>query len=108
MPIAPSPWTSFDRIASITFAFIIGGLVAWSRYTKKNMEAEKARYLKRVAEIADKTDRVFGAMREEFGDLLLQIVLNAQIASQEGEFTANDVLKGIYAEEQKWLKVRSA
>ncbi len=35
-------------------------------------------------------------MREEFGDLLLQIVLNAQIASEEGEFTANDVIKGIY------------
>jgi tetrapyrrole methylase family protein/MazG family protein len=36
------------------------------------------------------------AMQEEFGDLLLQIVLNAQIASEEGEFTANDVIRGIY------------
>jgi tetrapyrrole methylase family protein / MazG family protein len=35
-------------------------------------------------------------MREEFGDLLLQIVLNSQIASEEGEFTANDVVRGIY------------
>jgi tetrapyrrole methylase family protein / MazG family protein len=35
-------------------------------------------------------------MAEEFGDLLLQIVLNAQIASEEGEFTMADVLKGIY------------
>src|SRR5581483_6412038 len=38
----------------------------------------------------------FHAMREEFGDLLLQIMLNAQIASEEGEFTVNDVVKGIY------------
>ena len=38
----------------------------------------------------------FAAMREEFGDLLLQIMLNSQIASEEGEFTVNDVLKGIY------------
>ncbi len=38
----------------------------------------------------------FAAMREEFGDLLLQIMLNSQIASEEGEFTANDVVKGIY------------
>jgi len=38
----------------------------------------------------------FHAMREEFGDLLLQIMLNAQIAAEEGEFTANDVIKGIY------------
>jgi tetrapyrrole methylase family protein/MazG family protein len=35
-------------------------------------------------------------MTEEFGDLLLQIVLNAQIASEEGEFGMADVLKGIY------------
>lgn len=38
----------------------------------------------------------FHAMREEFGDLLLQIMLNAQIASEEGQFTVNDVVKGIY------------
>lgn len=35
-------------------------------------------------------------MTEEFGDLLLQIVLNAQIASEDGEFGMADVLKGIY------------
>jgi tetrapyrrole methylase family protein/MazG family protein len=38
----------------------------------------------------------FAAMREEFGDLLLQILLNSQIASEEGEFTVNDVVKGVY------------
>jgi tetrapyrrole methylase family protein / MazG family protein len=35
-------------------------------------------------------------MAEEFGDLLLQIVLNAQIASEEGEFNMNTIVKGIY------------
>jgi tetrapyrrole methylase family protein/MazG family protein len=35
-------------------------------------------------------------MAEEFGDLLLQIVLNAQIASEDGEFNMSDVLKGIH------------
>ncbi len=35
-------------------------------------------------------------MREEFGDLLLQIVLNAQIGYEYGEFTMNEVLQGIY------------
>ena len=35
-------------------------------------------------------------MREEFGDLLLQIMLNAQIANEAGEFSANDVVRGIY------------
>jgi tetrapyrrole methylase family protein/MazG family protein len=38
----------------------------------------------------------FKAMQEEFGDLLLQIVLHSQIASEEGEFNVNTVIKGIY------------
>jgi tetrapyrrole methylase family protein/MazG family protein len=36
------------------------------------------------------------AMREEFGDLLLQIVLHAQIASEYGEFNIAEVLEGIH------------
>ena len=35
-------------------------------------------------------------MREEFGDLLLQIVLNSQIASESDSFSMNKVIKGIY------------
>ena len=35
-------------------------------------------------------------MQEEFGDLLLQIVLHAQIANEEGNFTINSLIKNIY------------
>lgn len=35
-------------------------------------------------------------MREEFGDLLLQIVLNAQIASETRDFSMREIVKGIY------------
>jgi len=35
-------------------------------------------------------------MSEEFGDLLLQIVLNSQIGREENEFTMTQVIKGIY------------
>jgi tetrapyrrole methylase family protein/MazG family protein len=35
-------------------------------------------------------------MAEEFGDLLLQIILNAQIAGEEGDFTMAQVLQGIF------------
>jgi tetrapyrrole methylase family protein/MazG family protein len=38
----------------------------------------------------------FISMREEFGDLLLQIVLHAQIAGETGHFTMTDVVKGIH------------
>jgi tetrapyrrole methylase family protein/MazG family protein len=37
------------------------------------------------------------AMREEFGDLLLQIVLHSQIALESGEFSMADVIAGIQA-----------
>ncbi len=45
-------------------------------------------------EAIDKDDPA--AMQEEFGDLLLQIVLHAQIASEYGEFNMSDVIRGIY------------
>jgi tetrapyrrole methylase family protein / MazG family protein len=35
-------------------------------------------------------------LQEELGDLLLQIVLHAQIAYEDGEFNMSDVLRGIY------------
>ncbi|HET7145207.1 MAG TPA: nucleoside triphosphate pyrophosphohydrolase [Anaerolineales bacterium] len=35
-------------------------------------------------------------MREEFGDLLLQIVLNSQIGSETNSFSMNKVIKNIY------------
>ncbi len=35
-------------------------------------------------------------MQEEFGDLLLQIVLQTQIASEEGDFNMTDVIRGIH------------
>lgn len=37
------------------------------------------------------------ALREELGDLLLQIVLQAQIATEGGEFSMSDVIAGINA-----------
>jgi tetrapyrrole methylase family protein/MazG family protein len=41
----------------------------------------------------DEEDRT--ALREELGDLLLQIVLQAQIATESGEFTMADVIAGV-------------
>jgi len=39
----------------------------------------------------------FTDMREEFGDLLLQVVLQSQIASEEGQFNINQVVRGIHS-----------
>ena len=34
-------------------------------------------------------------LKEELGDLLLQVVMHAQIAEEEGLFTMDDVIKGV-------------
>ena len=39
----------------------------------------------------------FASMREEFGDLLLQAVLQSQIANDEGQFNINQVIQGIHS-----------
>lgn len=39
----------------------------------------------------------FEAMREEFGDMLLQVVLQSQIANDEQHFNVNQVIQGIHA-----------
>ena len=36
-------------------------------------------------------------MQEEFGDLLLQVVLQSQIANEESEFNVNQVIQGIHS-----------
>ena len=39
----------------------------------------------------------FDDMREEFGDLLLQVVLQSQIANEERQFNINQVIQGIHS-----------
>lgn len=39
----------------------------------------------------------FSSMREEFGDLLLQVVLQSQIANDENQFNVNQVIHGIHS-----------
>lgn len=41
-------------------------------------------------------DEDLWGLEEELGDLLLQVVFHSQIASEQGYFTANDVITGIY------------
>lgn len=54
--------------------------------------------LEETYEVLDAMDRNDpDSLKEELGDLLLQIVLNAQIATEDKEFRMADVLNGIYS-----------
>lgn len=35
-------------------------------------------------------------MKEELGDVLLQVLIHSQIAAEEGKFTIDDVIQGLY------------
>ena len=63
---------------------------------KQTHRSLRAHLLEETYETLDAMDANDPAgMVEEFGDLLLQIVLNAQIASEAGQFTMAEIIQGI-------------
>jgi tetrapyrrole methylase family protein / MazG family protein len=67
----------------------------WDR--EQTHESLRSTLLEETYEVLDAMDRDDEeGMREEFGDLLLQIVLNAQIASETGTFTMTEILQSIF------------
>ena len=64
---------------------------------KQTHQTLRAHLLEETYETLDAMDANDSAgMAEEFGDLLLQIVLNAQIANEAGNFAMSDIVKGIH------------
>lgn len=56
----------------------------------------KKHLLEETAEVLDALDDDdMDALREELGDLLLQVYFQAQIAEEQGDFTFDDVVRGI-------------
>ncbi len=68
----------------------------WDReQTHQTLRANLLEETYEVLEAIDADDA--NAMREEFGDLLLQVVLQSQIGLEAGEFTLAEVIAGIQA-----------
>ncbi len=66
----------------------------WDRkQTHKSLREHLLEETYEVLEALDKEDAA--ELCEELGDLLLQIILHAQIASEAGEFRIQDVIRGI-------------
>jgi hypothetical protein len=82
----PAPTWTTERILTILFALIIGALVSWMMYTRKIVEEQRMRILARIAEVADKNDRVFSAMREEFEQMINDLDSRPQLTPQERDF----------------------
>ena len=86
--------TSFEAFQEIIAHLRAPDGCPWDReQTHQTLRSHLLEEAYEVLAALDAEDSV--SLREELGDLLLQIVLHAQIASEYGEFTMADVLEGI-------------
>lgn len=66
----------------------------WDR--EQTHQTLKRHLLEETAEVIDALDEDdMSALREELGDLLLQVYFQAQVAEEQGDFTFDDVVRGI-------------
>ncbi|MFH2039611.1 MAG: nucleoside triphosphate pyrophosphohydrolase [Chloroflexota bacterium] len=87
--------TSFEAFQEVVAALRAPGGCPWDQeQTHQTLRSHLLEEAYETLAALDSEDPL--QMAEEFGDLLLQIVLNAQIGSEEGGFSMLDVLKGIY------------
>jgi len=88
--------TSFESFAEIVAHLRAPNGCPWDR--EQTHESLRKHLLEESYETITAIDSGdFTDMREEFGDLLLQIVLHAQIANEERQFNVNQVIQGIHS-----------
>ena len=88
--------TSFESFAEIIAHLRAPNGCPWDR--EQTHESLRKHLLEECYEtIAAIDSGDFADMHEEFGDLLLQVVLQSQIAQEEGQFNVNQVVQGIHS-----------
>ena len=88
--------TSFESFAEIVAHLRAPNGCPWDR--EQTHESLRKHLLEESYEAISAIDSGdFTDMREEFGDLLLQVVLQSQIANEEGQFNINQVIQGIHS-----------
>jgi len=88
--------TSFESFAEIIAHLRAPNGCPWDR--EQTHETLRKHLLEESYEAISAIDSGdFVDMREEFGDLLLQVVLQSQIANEEGQFNINQVVQGIHS-----------
>ena len=88
--------TSFESFVEIVAHLRAPNGCPWDR--EQTHESLRKHLLEEAYEAISAIDSGdFTDMREEFGDLLLQVVLQSQIANEENQFNVNQVIHGIYS-----------
>ena len=87
---------AFAEATAILARLRAPGGCPWDR--EQTLESIKPHTLEEVYEVFDAIDRrAWGELRDELGDLLLQVIFYAQIAQDEGQFNMEDVARGLSA-----------
>ena len=83
---------SFDRVVEIMATLRAPGGCPWDR--KQTHESLRPYLLEETYEVLETIDqRETTKLKEELGDILLQVLFHSQIATEEGTFTVNDVVQ---------------
>ncbi len=85
---------TLTRLVSVMRRLLAPGGCPWDR--EQSFETLRKYVLEEACEVIDAIDsRDRKALREELGDLLLQVVFQAELARREGSFAIDDVVAGI-------------
>lgn len=87
---------AFREVAAIMARLRGPGGCPWDR--EQTMDSIKPHTLEETYEVFDAIDRrAWGDLRDELGDLLLQVLFYSQIAEDDGHFNLDDVVRGLSA-----------
>lgn len=90
----PNHGERFEKLVEIMARLRAPDGCPWDR--EQSYKDIAAHTLEETHEVLDAIDREdFDHLKEELGDLLLQILFYSQIATEEGRFTIDDVVDGI-------------
>jgi MazG family protein len=93
-PIERQDGATLARLVGVMRRLLAPGGCPWDReQTFKTLRKYVLEEACEVIDAIDSDDRV--ALREELGDLLLQVVFQAELARTEGGFAIDDVIEGI-------------
>ena len=82
----------FDRVVAIMAQLRAPGGCPWDR--KQTHESLRPYLIEETYEALDTIDRRdFAKLKEELGDVLLQVLFHSQIGTEQGTFTINEVLQ---------------
>jgi MazG family protein len=86
--------STLSRLVGVMRRLLAPGGCPWDR--EQTYETLRKYVLEEACEVIDAIDsNDRGALREELGDLLLQVVFQAELARAEGSFAIDDVVEGI-------------